>query len=90
VPSYSPPALAVFVMTATLPLGRNDRGRAHLVSRTFDVVDVVEILKHWQAGRNVSEIARGLGVDRKTVRKYVAPAEQEGLVLGASSLSGEE
>lgn len=54
------------------------------------MVDVVEILKHYQAGRNVSEIARGLGVDRKTVRKYVAPAEREGLGPGSVSLSGEE
>lgn len=44
------------------------------------MIDVVEILRHWQAGRNVSEIARGLGVDRKTVRKYLAPAEAEGLL----------
>lgn len=53
------------------------------------MIDVVEILKHWQTGRNVSEIARGLGLDRKTVRKYIAPAEHEGLVPGGS-LSGEE
>lgn len=48
------------------------------------MIDVVEILSHWQAGRNVSEIARGLGVDRKTVRKYLAPAEREGLGPGGS------
>ncbi len=54
------------------------------------MVDVVEILKHYQAGRNISEIARGLGVDRKTVRKYVAPAEQDGLVPGAVSLTPDE
>lgn len=53
------------------------------------MIDVVEILTHWQAGRNISEIARGLGVDRKTVRKYLAPAEREGLAPGAS-LSHEE
>ncbi len=47
------------------------------------MIDVVEILTHWQAGRNTSEIARSLGVDRKTVRKYLAPAEREGLAPGA-------
>ena len=47
------------------------------------MIDVVEILTHWQAGRNISEIARGLGLDRKTVRKYLAPAEREGLAPGA-------
>ncbi|MBN1459582.1 MAG: integrase [Armatimonadetes bacterium] len=61
-----------------------------MARRTFDVVDVVEILKHYQAGRNVSQIARGLGVDRKTVRKYIAPAEREDLGPGSASLTGEE
>jgi len=49
----------------------------------------VEILTHWQAGRNISEIARGLGLDRKTVRKYLAPAEKEGMAPEAK-LSREE
>ena len=39
-----------------------------MARRTFGVIDVVEIIKHWYAGRNLSEIARGLGLDRKTVR----------------------
>ena len=38
------------------------------------MVDVTEILVHWHAGRSLSEIAESLGVDRKTVRKYVTPA----------------
>ena len=46
------------------------------------MIDVVEIMKHWYAGRNLSEIAHGLGLDRKTVRKYVAAPEREGLVPG--------
>lgn len=53
------------------------------------MIDVVEILTHWQAGRNISEIARSLGLDRKTVRKYLAPAEREGMSPGVS-LSQEE
>ncbi|MDH7603124.1 MAG: IS21 family transposase [Armatimonadota bacterium] len=32
---------------------------------------IIEILEHWQAGRSVKSIAESLGVDRKTVRKYV-------------------
>ena len=43
-----------------------------MARRTFDVVDIIEILVHWHAGRNNSEIAQSLGVDRKTTRKYVA------------------
>ncbi|HSS10476.1 MAG TPA: IS21 family transposase [Acidimicrobiales bacterium] len=50
--------------------------------RTFKVVDVTEILMHWYAGRPKAEVARSLGVDDKTVRKYVAPAEAAGLVPG--------
>jgi hypothetical protein len=40
-----------------------------VAGRTFDVVDVVEILVRWYAGGNSSEIAAGLKVDRKTVGK---------------------
>jgi transposase len=50
-----------------------------LARRTFSVVDVTEILVHWHAGRSQSEIATSLGVDRKTVKKYVTPAVEAGL-----------
>ena len=46
------------------------------------MVDVTEILVHWHAGRSHSEIATSLGVDRKTVKKYVAPAVAAGIVPG--------
>ena len=39
------------------------------------MIDVVEILEHWHAGRSKSQVAASVGVDRATVRKYVAPAE---------------
>ena len=39
------------------------------------MVDVTEILAHWYAGRSKNQIAESLGLDRKTVRKYLAPAE---------------
>ncbi|MEW6227199.1 MAG: DDE-type integrase/transposase/recombinase [Bacillota bacterium] len=41
--------------------------------------DLAEILEHRQAGRDNSAIARSLGVDRKTVRKYVAAAVARGV-----------
>jgi transposase len=53
----------------------------------FAVVDVVELLRHWQAGDNVSQMARALGLDRKTVRKYVGRAEAAGLVPGGAPFS---
>lgn len=40
--------------------------------RTFDVIEIVEILTHWYAGRSQHELAASLGVDRKTLRKYTA------------------
>jgi hypothetical protein len=38
------------------------------------MIDVVEVLQHWHAGRPKSVVASSLGVDQKTVRKYVRPA----------------
>ena len=46
------------------------------------MVDVTEILEHWYAGRPKVEVARSLGVDAKTVRRYVAPAEAAGMAPG--------
>src|SRR3954468_416228 len=60
---------------------------ARVARRTFDVVDVTEILVHWYAGRSQSEIATSLGVDRKTVKKYVAPAVAAGLAPGGAPMS---
>src|SRR5258707_2929959 len=54
-----------------------------MARRTFSMVDVAEILEHWYAGRPKAEVARSLGVDVKTVRKYVAAAEAAGLAAGA-------
>ena len=51
------------------------------------MVDITEILVHWHAGRSISEVARSLGVDRNTVRKYVAPAVAAGIVPGGQPIS---
>ena len=61
-----------------------------MARRSFDVVDVTEILTHWHAGRSISEIAQSLGVDRKTIRKYVAPPAGSGLVPGGPALGEAE
>jgi transposase len=61
-----------------------------MARRTFDVIDVAEILVHWHAGRSLNEMAGSLGVDRKTLRKYVAPAVAAGIVPGGPARSEEE
>src|SRR5450759_2387523 len=43
-----------------------------MARRTFQVIDVVEALQHWHAGRPKTVVAASLGVDVKTIRKYVA------------------
>jgi transposase len=61
-----------------------------LARRTFDVVDVTEILIHWHAGRSQSQIASSLGLDRKTVKKYLDPAIAAGLEPGGPPRSPDE
>ncbi|MFF4658936.1 hypothetical protein [Streptomyces sp. NPDC001381] len=51
------------------------------------MVDITEIYVHWYAGRSKSELAASLGVDRTTVRKYLAPAEASGISPGGPPMS---
>ncbi len=51
------------------------------------MVDIVEILIHWYAGRSQHELSASLGVDRKTARKYVAPAVAAGLEPGGPPMA---
>jgi transposase len=60
-----------------------------MARRTFDVVDVTEILIHWHAGRSQLQLAASLGVSPKTVRKYTAPAIAAGMVPGGPPLPPE-
>jgi hypothetical protein len=53
-----------------------------MARRTFQMIDVVEILQHWHAGRPKLVLSASLGVDVRTVRKYVAPAEVDGIAPG--------
>ena len=54
------------------------------------MIDVVEVLQHWHAGRSKADVAASVGVDRGTVRKYVASAEAAGLAPGGPPLSRAE
>lgn len=51
------------------------------------MVDIIEIYVHWYAIRSKSEVAASLGVDRKTIRKYLLPAEKSGIVPGGPPMS---
>src|SRR5439155_1175038 len=64
--------------------------RTEMARRTFTMVDVTEILQHWYAGRPKVEVARSLGVDAKTVRRYAAPAEAAGMVPGGPPVTEEQ
>jgi transposase len=61
-----------------------------MARRTFDVIDVTEILVHWHAGRSLNEMSQSLGVDRKTIRKYVTPAVAAGITPGGPGKSEAE
>jgi len=54
------------------------------------VKDIVELLMHWHAGRPKVVVAASLGTDPKTVRKYVAKAEEAGISPGGPPLSQAE
>jgi predicted DNA-binding transcriptional regulator YafY len=53
------------------------------------VIDISEILVHWYAGRSRHELADSLGVDRKTIRRYIAPAVAAGMAPGGPVVSRE-
>ena len=46
------------------------------------MIDLIEIYVHWYAGRSQAQIAESLGLDRKTVRKYLAPVAAAGMMAG--------
>jgi transposase len=44
--------------------------------RELTMIDVKEVLRRWQAAQSERQIARETGIDRKTVGRYIATAEQ--------------
>ena len=52
--------------------------------------DLIELYTHWQAGRSQVQLGQSLGMDRKTIRKYLAPAIAEGSGPGAESLTSQQ
>ena len=58
--------------------------------RELGVIELREVWRRYSAGDGVRAIARGTGVDRKTVAKYVAAAVAVGLHRGAPSPTDEQ
>lgn len=54
------------------------------------MIDLIELYVHWDAGRSQAQIADSLGLDRKTVRKYLAPVRAAGLVPGGPPVMSEQ
>ena len=54
------------------------------------MLDLIELFTHWHAGRSQVQLSESLGIDRKTVRKYLAPAVAAGLEPGGEPLSAEQ
>jgi transposase len=50
--------------------------------REMGRMEIVEVVRRWQAGESRRAIGRGVGVARATVDKYVAVAEEVGLRVG--------
>jgi hypothetical protein len=61
-----------------------------MARRTFDLIDVIRMLQHWHVGRSQREMSASLDVDRKTLRKYIAPAAEAGIAPGGRAKSWEE
>jgi hypothetical protein len=61
-----------------------------MARRTFEVIEITEILARWHEGRSKNQIAASLGVNRRTISKYVAPAVAAGLHPGGPALTGDQ
>ena len=48
------------------------------------MIEIREVIRRWQAKQSLREVARETGLDRKTVRRYVAVLEQQGVARDAA------
>lgn len=49
--------------------------------KLFEAMDIYHVIARWHAGYKIRQISRTLGIDRKTVRRYIRLAEQAGFSL---------
>ena len=58
--------------------------------RELGMIEVREMVRRWVAGDGIRMIARGTGVDRKTVARYAAAAQAVGLTRGGAPPTDEQ
>jgi transposase len=58
--------------------------------REMGMVEVREVLRRWLAGEGVRAIARGTGLDRKTIAAYVGGARAVGVQRGGAAPTDEQ
>ncbi|GAB4489808.1 MAG: hypothetical protein OHK006_21960 [Thermodesulfovibrionales bacterium] len=46
-----------------------------MADKEYTVIEILDVLRRQKAGDNISAIARSIGMDRKTVRKYIRIAQ---------------
>lgn len=51
------------------------------------MIELNEVIYHWQKGQNITQIAKSLGISRPTVRKYLNTAKAAGLTREANNTS---
>lgn len=56
-----------------------------MADKEYTVIEILDVLRRQAAGDNISAIARSIGMDRKTVRKYIGIAEGKGLAAGSEA-----
>lgn len=55
--------------------------------REVSMEEIREAIRQWQAGYRIKQVAVLLGLDPKTVRRYVRTAEAQGVVRGGAAVS---
>ena len=58
--------------------------------REVSRMEIPEIIRRWQAGDSQRKIALGTGLSRDTIAKYVAAAQEEGIVRDGLVATAEE
>src|SRR6266567_8840518 len=61
-----------------------------MAGRRFDVADVVEVLRLWDAWKTDRELARSTGMGRNRVAKITKKASAAGFARGAEQVSNGE